>query len=318
MSSCPVRPEAAIPTRRQAGFIDICLWTPPAKEWFDSSKKIGVLHVFSDVCNLMNEKGIVLSVVTEPAAMTPISMMVQGHRLDDSLRFSDCINPSSKVAHTSHVLKIGGIKLGMEGVEIWDPEVAWEEIGFDKVINALPIVESALQKRAAESYEQGTANAALGKEQKAFQTAYSSYIDHFGDMKGGIFISAIRDLAGLGLGLTPSGDDFLIGSMFALLLEGRSSSWETIYLIAKEAAPRTTSLSKTWLQAAAKGQAGMIWHWLFVAIKEGQMEKAAEYSSLIANVGHTSGSDSLTGFILTLKSLARLRSQDRSEGRGSE
>ena len=105
-------------------------------------------------------------------------------------------------------------------------------------------------------------------------------------------------LAGLGMGLTPAGDDFIVGALYA--------SWiihptNIVRVLAEEiagaAAPLTTSLSAAWLRSAGKGEAGILWHEFFDALIDSDAARIQETMDKILAVGETSGADALAGFI---------------------
>ncbi len=95
----------------------------------------------------------------------------------------------------------------------------------------------------------------------------------------------VRSLAGLGPGLTPSGDDVLAGYVAGLvLLHGLR---KRAMRIAEEAVPRTTSLSATLLRHAAIGEVPEPVHVLFAT---------GDVRPLLA-FGHTSGQAWLRGLV---------------------
>ncbi|MBN1965432.1 MAG: DUF2877 domain-containing protein, partial [Anaerolineae bacterium] len=108
-------------------------------------------------------------------------------------------------------------------------------------------------------------------------------------------------LAGLGGGLTPSGDDWLVGCMLAawiMLPHSRAESLAS--LLGRAAARRTTPLSAAWLRTAARGECGIRWHRLFHALSADDPAVVMEAARSIIQQGHTSGSDALAGFVATL------------------
>ena len=109
-------------------------------------------------------------------------------------------------------------------------------------------------------------------------------------------IDGARQLAGLGQGLTPGGDDFIIGVMFAAWsgLYGTAAKAFCIRL-AQTAAPRTTTLSGAFLHAAARGEAMSVWHTLLTAFA--RPSDFVPALQALFQVGHTSGADALAGFI---------------------
>jgi hypothetical protein len=103
-------------------------------------------------------------------------------------------------------------------------------------------------------------------------------------------------LAGLGGGLTPGGDDFLCGAMLsAWLAHPRPGS--LCRVIAETSASRTTTLSAALLWAAAEGECSAAWHALLDALAQGDdagMNKAAQE---VLIHGATSGADAMAGFL---------------------
>jgi len=105
-------------------------------------------------------------------------------------------------------------------------------------------------------------------------------------------------LAGLGGGLTPAGDDFILGALLA--------AWAGLYGpsapalaagVAKAAAAATTTLSAAYVRAAARGECSAYWHRLFAALLQPQTGEAPAALAALLAVGHTSGADALAGFL---------------------
>ena len=103
-------------------------------------------------------------------------------------------------------------------------------------------------------------------------------------------------LAGLGGGLTPSGDDFLAGAMLAAWLS-HSVPERVCQLLLHTAAPRTTVLSAALLRAAAAGACSAPWHRLLAALANGGEEQLPSAVEEVLAHGHTSGADALAGFL---------------------
>ncbi|HET6823298.1 MAG TPA: DUF2877 domain-containing protein, partial [Anaerolineales bacterium] len=127
------------------------------------------------------------------------------------------------------------------------------------------------------------------------------------DLSSALKISS--QLAGLGAGLTPAGDDFIMGAIHAVWiihpLEVASALTQSI---ADTAAPLTTSLSAAWLRSAGQGEAGVLWHQFFEALV-GRVDAPTYLQEALDNilsVGETSGADALAGFSSTLTTWATL------------
>ena len=71
-------------------------------------------------------------------------------------------------------------------------------------------------------------------------------------------LTCTRKLAGLGAGLTPAGDDFILGAVLAAwIIHPQEEARVLAEELTKTAAVLTTSLSATWLRSAGKGQTGV-------------------------------------------------------------
>jgi hypothetical protein len=112
-----------------------------------------------------------------------------------------------------------------------------------------------------------------------------------------------QQLAGLGPGLTPAGDDILMGAIYGVwATHPPEAAHRLAAAITEVAVPQTTTLSAAWLRAAARGEAGAVWHSLSeklivnseqLTVSSGEWEEAV---ARILAVGHSSGADALWGF----------------------
>jgi len=127
---------------------------------------------------------------------------------------------------------------------------------------------------------------------------------------------AIRDvgdhLVGRGRGLTPSGDDVMVGFTTALTAfqDVRAGLWRSVL---KELAGQavTTSVSMGYLCAAADGVASQKLIRLVQAVKHGRTEGIRVAIREVENFGHTSGIDTLFGFWSGLEAVT-LSSEDKN------
>lgn len=120
-------------------------------------------------------------------------------------------------------------------------------------------------------------------------------------------------LAGLGPGLTPAGDDFLVGMLAAFYTCGphyaqsQWTAWQAYTsVIANAASGRTTQLSAAWLTHAAAGAFGAAWHNLIQAMNTNQQEAIILCADRILATGATSGADAMSGFLWGVAVLERL------------
>jgi Protein of unknown function (DUF2877) len=108
-------------------------------------------------------------------------------------------------------------------------------------------------------------------------------------------LGAVSQLAGLGPGLTPSGDDVLAGILLVASLTERFSPSEL--RSAADHAP-THDISRSFLRWAANGHSIEPVHDLLSALASGHRTRDAEQA--VASIGATSGHDLLLGLRLAL------------------
>ncbi|MDP6884923.1 MAG: DUF2877 domain-containing protein [Rhodospirillales bacterium] len=118
----------------------------------------------------------------------------------------------------------------------------------------------------------------------------------------------VDSLAGLGPGLTPSGDDLIGGMMIALHGLGESDVCGQLWGTVRRCADTmTNAISRAHLEAAAQGQGSATIHRALSAILAGQPEAVRDTLPAIDRIGHTSGWDAMAGVIVTLESWLEAR-----------
>jgi hypothetical protein len=117
---------------------------------------------------------------------------------------------------------------------------------------------------------------------------------------------AITKLVGLGPGLTPSGDDFLVGMLVVLSLAGRIDLVAAVdQVIRPILAKGTGPISRLHLAAAFDGESSERLHAMVNAVLTGDYDVLESQLILISQVGHCSGWDTLAGAVTVLRVLAR-------------
>jgi len=293
--------------QRQPVSVHISVLTPTARSWLMSDGDAVVHHLFPNVCNLIDEGRAMVSLVLREAALGPSSMLVASPMgTNGELRFDERYSIDTPIVRSNGGLRIGDDLFSVDSARIWNPQVDWDHCHRDHVLPYMPLIESELRSAAPPgTLDKFTSEDPLTGESGVFLAAYRFYLNALRSNDLGKIAMSSRGLAGLGEGLTPSGDDFLLGSIFAMWLVDSAGLRKIIELIVSEATPRTTALSAAWLHAANAGEAGILWHWLFSSIVNDIEEDVIRFSRQIAETGHSSGADALSGFILTAKLLSR-------------
>lgn len=263
-----------------------------------------MLNVFDRACNLTNQAGEVLALVTSERGLTPFALVVGG---DDRTPFRGLPTDSLvRVERATRRLSLGPLCIDYGAAKAWQARPDWRAV---RLLFALdPGRLANLAELAAEVDLSGSlldlyrpdapagdmARALLSLARRGAIGLVQGLAAHDPAMAG----DGARALAGLGGGLTPAGDDFVVGAILA--------AWAGVYgpgaeqmgaALAEAAAERTTTLSAAYLRAAGRGECLAHWHSLFEALagSEGQALRTALHD--LVNIGHTSGADALAGFI---------------------
>jgi uncharacterized protein DUF2877 len=269
--------------------IKILSLTASVNDWLANSRYPRILHVFDRACNLINERREVLSIVTPQIGNGPFSLVVE-----DDVLFSKYLNLESLISISANRLSLGNLTLYTTDAKLWPPRPAWEVLHA----NRDPILNQLTQLPMI-NYQPSLPTSLLSTLSSSIAAA---------DLSSSLI--ATQKLAGLGIGLTPAGDDFILGAMLAAWIIHPA---EVASVLAKEvantAAPLTTSLSATWLRSAGNGEAGILWHHFFnslIAVDPLQFQNSL---SKILSVGETSGADAIAGFLGTVMSWAGITSK---------
>jgi hypothetical protein len=200
-------------------------------------------------------------------------------------------------------LRVGGLVVDLGQAEVWEPRPDWAALrrrhaAIGARVPALRAVSlghapegSLLALLDGGSSEDAPREAILAAARSAVDALEAGWAGDLARLPEG----AAR-LAGLGGGLTPGGDDFLCGAMlWAWLAHPEPRSF--CGAIVETAAPRTTTLSAAFLQAAAQGECSAAWHALLNALAQGDDSGVSRAALDVLAHGATSGADALAGFL---------------------
>ncbi len=196
----------------------------------------------------------------------------------------------------------------LDGATPWDPVLR----GIDRPARGVlgNLLEMLADLIAAEAPAGGLARLSAGQARPVLTPLERSASDGLMDLSTGLKRSnysrvarGARTLAGMGPGLTPSGDDVLVGCLLAVAALpniDRAAMRETI---ASSVRHRTTQISTAYLDAAARGEASEAWHRLVAEMNTSSVERVVGAARQVLAVGETSGSDMLGGFVLASRAL---------------
>lgn len=282
-----------------------------ARKWVSETRWARVLHVFERSCNLVNDRDEILSLVTSKLDAGPFAIVVS----HNAAPFDQWVEPDAQIQVGTADLVLGDQPTYLRIAKEWDAYLPWEQLqaGFDMIVTRLQDVNSHLQLHAPVNSFSALAN--VGDLSKivhrslvgdmfsarilASALAPATWLCHgIVENNSSLINRGAAGLAGLGGGLTPSGDDYMMGAIYAAwLLYHPAGAGSIANQIVVPAAARTTLLSAAWLHAAQRGEAGMRWHLLFKALISADHAEISAAVHELTSVGHTSGADALAGFV---------------------
>lgn len=299
------------------------LAAPGALQALNRAANWTVLQVHPDACNLVAEPDYLVALVRPQAGAGPFSIVVDLAERRDG--FTEFTAEAGRAEVHDGMLILGSLRIRLEGVELWQPRPAWEALRNSGNLPRWlgPLAELLQVQAPPDSLAEGleailggrsakdAASGDLGREPPhiaasdlgwgVLQAAVAGGRDLIvalaqGDLKS--VAGAAGRLAGLGAGLTPAGDDFLVGAMLALWSRA-DPGWaeQAGRALLQAAGPRTNRISRAWLAAAAAGQAGEAWHALVRAMIDQADPAVRQAAGRIIRQGHTSGADALTGYL---------------------
>jgi hypothetical protein len=259
--------------------------TPAALDWLLNSREPRFLHIFEQACNLINERREVVSIVVPQIGNGPFNLV-----LEDEICFSRYVSLQSQVAIEPDQIRIRDLTIHTAGARSWNPAPDWVTLharrdDISNQLKSIPIPDSHLL--IPDSLVSSLSTAIAGKDISVAKAITS-------------------EVAGLGQGLTPAGDDFILGAVYAAwIVHPIGVAGVLARELAETAAPLTSSLSAAWLRSAGRGEAGNIWHeFLDALLVEDQAIVEASVQKILA-IGETSGADALSGFLETVLRWAR-------------
>ena len=267
-----------------------------------------VLSVFAEACNLISDQGEIVALVSQRVGNGPLNIVLEGYGF-----LSRSLEVGLPAEGDGRSIRVGeALMVSLAGAEVWEPQLEWEGLDTDQPglkTNLAILHDHLIAQAPAESLACLLVAGPAGGHslESAYRKVAREAIEgllaalRIGDRQG-ITAGAVA-LAGLGPGLTPAGDDFLLGLMAGLrtwpqFLEERGLSVEEACQVISGATDgRTNFLSMALLQSAREGMFGEAWHILLAALRQGKADEVRGAADRILGFGGTSGADALSGFL---------------------
>ena len=265
------------------------------REQLNKSSEARVLAIFTHACDLVTLDGGVIALVTPGIGNGPLNIVVNA----EPGNFAS-LAPGLAVTLRGASLQIGNVHIALDKTTIWEPLPDWDMLRNQRaaIVSHLNVLSGiALGHTLTENLwpftSQGASTTQSDLLTHADQAAQALRAGWEGDdvrLREGA-----TQLAGLGRGLTPAGDDFLTGVMLWAWVAHPTPA-ALCNKIVQVAAPRTTTLSAAFLRSAARGECSAAWHQLLAALVKTDSDLTASIRQVLAH-GATSGADTLAGFL---------------------
>ena len=277
----------------------------PVNENMYSLNGSKVHSIFKNVVNF-EYRGKLVSIQSSNVPKGPLSISI-----DKSIDFLDLpIKVGDVITLKRDVICIGNISVNIERPLIWDPTLKYYSLLLcnNKIltskIKSLVILngktggvkEEVLSTITGDSYRINERN-----ESNFENILKEVYLDFYNKNKIDAAMK-LSSLIGYGAGLTPAGDDFLVGVMSVLQCcksdsEIVSEFYEKLCTEISKNSHKTTMVSKTFLEEGTNAHFSESFHKLYEAITMENSEELYKAAISMMSIGHSSGTDGLCGVL---------------------
>jgi len=237
------------------------------------------------VCNVITDDEHIVAVVTPSVGAGPFHVL-----LSEEVVCSDLISPRAEIWLTPHEIHLGTCRVILTEGEGWSPTLRWPAGNHAPLIRVL---RSLLLARRESDRWSHLIRDRIG-------AGLQSLLSGLKARRAESVHRGVDTLMGLGPGLTPAGDDVLLGVIAALQAQGTEEAQELLFPAVRQILGHTTRLSALWLMHALEGQYSQPWHELARAWEAADIEQMRAAARRILQTGATSGYYALLGFSQTL------------------
>ncbi len=281
--------------------------------WF-----IGVIHsIFDHACNVSLEGDVLLTLVSSEKGIPSRGIRL---RTPPKFTFLNQCRAGQPVACRGGILRIGGSELSvdlrtarrwhvdLQGLRVdlrrrdtaqtW--AVAWLELVKHRSGNGM----SAMIRGIAVSGQNLVISPGIGISIKKASQTVRALLDATRELEVDAAATALRPLIGLGPGLTPSGDDFIVGYLAGLWSTAGSDPSRLRFISSlgrwlSQAAAGTNAISRTYMISAVNGNVSEPIATLAQCFGHPRsMDGVRKTTRTALQVGNTSGTDGVLGLLL--------------------
>lgn len=276
-----------------------------------------IISVFDKVINIMTERGL-FAIQESSIPITPFTIF-----LDKSFSIKDLrLEPNDKVSFRNGFISTGELVFSMENAEVVDTTIKHliDDTIFRTKINWLIDILSSILVNGLGNNQNKSGlldlsvhihlkDNYISVDDNYFKTNLLNYLKdkfHKKDAFSAEFPTELASLVGLGDGLTPSFDDFLVGLLSILkFVECKSdklqSLEDSLSRIIRSNLSTTTVVSSAFLESAIENQFSQPLLNFYNSIIDFDGDNIKKALEDITRIGHSSGVDSLNGILFGLR-----------------
>lgn len=283
--------------------------TKPVFQDLEELKGAKVHSIFKRVVNL-GHQGKLISIQNASVPKGSLSMNIS-EEIDFS-SYSTCFRGHLDIKNNT--IYLGTLKFLLDKPEVWDPQLKYfpeiyfkDKQKFTKILKSIIIVngkEGGI-KEAIFSVMPSVMSHSANFKYSGYYEILTKAINYLSEKDLSKAAKEMCNLIGMGIGLTPSGDDFLVG-VISVLHSISSTKPEKPYIkdfykkLCDEILcnlSKTTMVSRTYLEEAICGNFSESFHNIYKALSEEHLEELYKASLNMMAVGHSSGTDGLCGIL---------------------
>ena len=271
-----------------------------------------VHSVFARACNLVDETGALLGIVSASAGNAPSTLVLGPGQPGQP--FTALLAPGDPAHRADGLLHVGHQRLDLTEAELWAPEPIRRTLPEPEIARRLAqTVEIAARAAVAGGLAALLPEAlalASGQPDSGIVRPQADLVVGRARELIGSLASAIRErrwsdvhaparaLSGLGPGLTPAGDDLLAGLALGLRAGSGTLPEPLAVAIASAVEGRTTDLAAARVRHAVAGRPDERVHQLLMVLVSATDPRLDEAVTALLEFGHSSGADTLVGLLV--------------------
>jgi len=259
-----------------------------------------VIHRHRRVITLQTKEGGLFAICSPTLGNGPFHI-----RLADAFPW-DAVAEGKTAVWRDETLQLGALRIPLAACSPWNPSPDWDQHTASRtLVHALENVLNGAEVDAASEMDRQLITHLLNWERlEAHGRNLQPLVEGLKWEDAQLLRRAADYLLGRGGGLTPAGDDILLGVCIAIWLCRGARGGALCEAICGEANRRTTTLSAGFLKAAARGEVRQVWHELFQLQERDRIHLERHLGGMLS-YGASSGASALAGFLLGIHLLER-------------